>query len=227
LRVGVLYTGGKDSTFTLHKTLWSGQDVKVLCTVSPTTRYPMLYHAPYTELVDLHSRAYGIPLCKVRGGDDELGTLDKLLSKCIEEYMIEGIATGALLSDYQRIRFTMKAAEKGVWIYNPIWRKDQEEYMRMLVRMGFKFIITRITAMGIPHRLLGKVIDEHDVEEIIRLSKKYGFNPAFEGGEAETLVVDAPLMKKRLVVEGDAVRESDYEASFLIKKVFLEDKQAK
>jgi diphthine-ammonia ligase len=224
MRVGVLFTGGKDSTFTLHKTLWSGQDVRALCTVTPTTRYPMLYHAPYTELVELHSRAYGIPLCSVRGSEDELKTLDELLSKCISKYSIEGIATGALLSDYQRIRFTMKAAERGLWVYNPIWRKIQEDYMRMLVRMGFRFIITRITAMGIPHTLLGKVLGEQDVEEIIRLSKRYGFNPAFEGGEAETLVVDAPLMKKKLVVEGEPVRESEYEASFLIKKVFLEDK---
>jgi diphthamide synthase (EF-2-diphthine--ammonia ligase) len=32
------------------------------------------------------------------------------------------------------------------------------------------------------------------------LSKKYGFNISFEGGEAETLVLDCPIFRKRLEI---------------------------
>ena len=118
----------------------------------------------------------------------------------------------------------MKAVEKNLWVYNPIWRKNQEEYMMMLLRMGFKFIITRITSMGIPMDLLGKPIEENDVIRLNKLSRKYGFNPAFEGGEAETLVLDTPLMKKEIIVKGEPVIKSKWEGEFLIKKAFLKNK---
>ncbi len=227
MRVGVLFTGGKDSSFALHKAIFSGQDVKALCSIEPRIAHPMLYHAPYIGLVKLHSKAYGIPVHIVKCGEDEYRALENLLDQCIEKYSIEGIVTGALLSDYQRIRFTMMAYEKKLWVYNPIWRKKQEDYMRMLVELGFKFIITRITAMGIPHDLLGKPLDRDDVDRIIRLSRKWGFNPAFEGGEAETLVLDAPLMNKRLVVKGKILEKTGYEAEYVITEARLEEKEGK
>lgn len=68
--------------------------------------------------------------------------------------------------------------------------------MRWLVRDGFKFIITSASAYGFPFELLGKIIEAEDVEKIIEASRKFGFNPAFEGGEAETFVTYAPSSKE-------------------------------
>jgi len=39
------------------------------------------------------------------------------------------------------------------------------------------------------------------VDELLSLSKKFGINPAGEGGEYETLVVNAPFFKCRLRVK--------------------------
>ena len=38
------------------------------------------------------------------------------------------------------------------------------------------------------------------MQTLILLSKKYGFNISFEGGEAETLVLDCPIFRKRLEI---------------------------
>ncbi|MFP4038442.1 MAG: hypothetical protein ACLFTA_01515 [Candidatus Nanohaloarchaea archaeon] len=39
---------------------------------------------------------------------------------------------------------------------------------------------------------MGTVLDEEKVEELIQLSREYGFNAAGEGGEYETKVVGFP-----------------------------------
>ncbi len=220
----MLFSGGKDSNYALHKAIMSGQDVRVLCSMEPASKDSMLYHTPYINMTRLLAEAYELPLYTYKGAGDELKDLENLLKHCIEEYGIQGIVSGALLSDYQRIRYTMKAAELGLWAYNPLWRKNQEEYMRRLIQLGFQYIIVKISAYGIPMRLLGKPLTMDDVEEIIRLARKYGFNPAFEGGEAETLVLDSPLMKKRLEVEGEKLVLNENEGYYQIRKVKLVEK---
>lgn len=88
--------------------------------------------------------------------------------------------------------------------------------MRWLAREGFKFVITSASAYGFPFDLLGKEITTEDVEKIIERARRYGFNPAFEGGEAETFVTYAPLFKTQLKVKGRLRRISEYECRYEI-----------
>lgn len=88
--------------------------------------------------------------------------------------------------------------------------------MRWLVKEGFKFIITSASAYGFPFDLVGKEITTEDVEKIIERARRYGFNPAFEGGEAETFVTYAPLFKTQLRVNGKLKRISEYECRYEI-----------
>jgi diphthamide synthase (EF-2-diphthine--ammonia ligase) len=49
---------------------------------------------------------------------------------------------------------------------------------------------------------LGWVLNSrYDVDRMIMLSEKHGFNPSGEGGEYETYVLDAPIFKKKIVVD--------------------------
>ena len=91
--------------------------------------------------------------------------------------------------------------------------------MRDLVEEGFKFIITSASAYGFPLELVGKEITRDDVEMIIEAARKYGFNPAFEGGEAETFVIDAPLFKRRLKVVGKLINLGEFERRFIIENI--------
>jgi diphthamide synthase (EF-2-diphthine--ammonia ligase) len=62
------------------------------------------------------------------------------------------------------------------------------------------------------------------LEEILNLNSKYGMHMAFEGGEAETLVLDCPIFKKRIkIIESSNVwdRDSGY---LMITKAELENK---
>ncbi len=64
-----------------------------------------------------------------------------------------------------------------------------------------------------------------DIEELISAALKYGFNPALEGGEGETFVVDAPLFRNRIVIDDGEVRRLDqYSWIYVIKSMHLEPK---
>lgn len=181
----------------------------------PIERYSMLFHFPGMEFIKTISDAYELPVYTERG--ESLEDLKNLLKKCVSETSAEGVVSGALLSDYQRLRFLGITDELGLYHFTPLWKKDQKEYMINLVEEGFEFIIIRISTYGLPMDYLGKIIDKQIVKDIIKRAEEYGFNPAFEGGEAETLVVKAPLMKKRIYVDGQKVIYDQYNGEYIIK----------
>ena len=48
--------------------------------------------------------------------------------------------------------------------------------------------------------MLGKIIDENIIKQLADMEKRYKMNPAGEGGEIETFVLDCPLFKKRIEI---------------------------
>ena len=226
-RVAVLFSGGKDSTYSLHWAALQGMDISCLITISPRAKDSWMFHRPGLEISKLQAQALRIPQIFVESSgikEEELKDLKKALEEAIRTYGIEAVVAGALLSDYQRMRVVLIAEELGLKAYTPLWRINQEKYMRDLVRSGFKVMIVSVSAFGVPKALVGKVLDEKLVEFIINKAKIYKFNPAFEGGEAETLVLDAPLFRERLVVKGEVVELSEFEAEFIVENAWLEPK---
>ncbi len=220
-----MLSGGKDSVYALHWAVLHGFRVCCILSMRPRSWDSLLFHYPASELARLQAEALGLELLEHTVGDDEYASLVEAFQRC-RSRGARGVVSGALLSDYQRLRFAMAAEEAGgLKVYTPLWRKDQENYMRSLVREGFTFILVSVQAYGLPPELLGKPIGPGEVEEIIRLARRYGFNPAFEGGEAETLVLDAPLFRYKLEVEGRPRRIAPYHYVYEIVSARLAPKQ--
>ncbi|MCG3108593.1 hypothetical protein L3N51_00877 [Metallosphaera sp. J1] len=221
MKVCSLFSGGKDSTFALHWAILKGFEVECLVTILPKRKDSWMFQYNNVELTEYQAEVLGIPLVTVRSSgekDAELSDL-RMALKTVKSRGAMGIVTGALLSDYQRMNINMLADELDLKVYSPLWRKDQERYMKELIEYGFEFIITSATAYGFPFELVGKVITMEDVERIVERSRKFGFNPAFEGGEAETFVINAPLFKRKLIVEGKAVKLGEFEWEYRIEHI--------
>ena len=82
--------------------------------------------------------------------------------------------------------------------------------------------------MGLQEKHLGCEVTEL-VDYFETLHKKFGFNIAGEGGEYETLIIDSPIFKKKLIVsefEKVVTGNSAYSpyGHLIIKKLLLEDK---
>lgn len=222
----MLFTGGKDSVYALHRAVKEGLEVRVLATVIPHYKYSMLYHQPnYLSLLS-QAQVLSTPLETIGlyNLDYEVEALKHLLNRVKKKYGVNTVVTGSIKSRFQLRVFKEVTDNLGLKIYTPCWGVNELEYMKELLNSGIEFVIISITSMGIPHYLLGKVFDVNDLEKLIKLAERYGFNISFEGGEAETLTVNAPLFKYRLVVRGKSVIVSQFEGYFQVEKVVLAKK---
>ncbi|MFN4046314.1 MAG: diphthine--ammonia ligase [Acidilobaceae archaeon] len=215
-RFCALLSGGKDSNYTLYSALREGWTLECIVVVHPRRLDSWMFHSIATRVALLQAEAMGYIgktySFEVSGVKEvEVEELEEALKTLKEKLDFDTIVAGAIASRYQRSRLEALASGLNVKLYSPSWGLDQESYMRRIVREGFKFIIVSITTMGLPSSLLGKPIGEAEVEEIIRLSRKHGFNPAFEGGEAETLVYDAPHYSRSVCIRGRRVKVREFE----------------
>jgi uncharacterized protein (TIGR00290 family) len=78
--------------------------------------------------------------------------------------------------------------------------------------------------MGLEKEWLGRRIDKDSLTKLAALSKKYGFNLTFEGGEAETLVIDCPLFRKKLEIKRAKTHWDGQRGIFEILEVALVEK---
>ena len=83
---------------------------------------------------------------------------------------------------------------------NPLWHADPFIYWKNLLSEGFKVLIAAVAAEGLDESWLGKVMDESSLSELLKISEKYQIHLGFEGGEAETFVLDCPMFSKSIKV---------------------------
>jgi asparagine synthase (glutamine-hydrolysing) len=224
-KLGVLFSSGKDSTYAFYKMQQQGHQIKCLINIKSANPDSYMYHTPNLEMVPLQAKALNIPLVrgKTKGvKEKELKDLKKTLKIAIKKYGIEGITTGALYSNYQRERIEKICKKLNIECFSPLWHMDQEEYMREIVNSDFKFILTKIAAYGLDKTWLGKVITEKDVDKLAEINKKIGINVAFEGGEAESLIIDGPNFEKRIKIKNaEIIMENDITGTYEIKEAKL------
>ena len=197
MKLASLFSGGKDSTYAIYKAKQEGHSIECLVSIFPQSEESYLLHYPNISATSLQATAMKIPQIqsKVDTTDPqiELEQLQNLLEKAKKDFGIEGILHGGLFSDYQRTRFETIGNNLNLKVLSPLWHIDQKNYLKELLDSKFKFIITSVTSAGLDKSWLGREITRDDVTQLILLSEKYGFNLTFEGGEAETFVVDCPL----------------------------------
>jgi len=225
-RIGILFSSGKDSCLALHTMKKMNYTVECLITIKSKNKDSWMFHTPNIDMAELQAKAMEIPiLIQETAGEKEkeLKDLEAALQNAKNKYHIEGVATGALFSSYQRDRIEKVCDKLGLKVFSPLWHMDQEEEMNTLVDSGFEFILSSIAADGLDKSWLGKVITKDDVKKLSKLNKKNGINIAFEGGEAESFVIFCPEFKRRLKIEdSEIIMENKCTGRFIIKKIKLE-----
>jgi len=199
MHVAVLATGGKDSALALYKVLNEGHEVTCLATMIPMREDSWMFHYPNIRLVDLFAEAAGIPLVKAEtSGIREKEVED--LKGLIAELDVDGLVSGAIASEYQRKRVERICKELRLKCLAPLWHKEPLGILKEILNLQFEVIMTGVYAYGFGQEWLGRKINEATVDDLTKLNEKYGVSLVGEGGEYETLVLDAPFLKKRIVI---------------------------
>ena len=131
---------------------------------------------------------------------DELIVMEKLLQNAKEKFQIEGLVHGGIKSKFQKKKFETLCEKLNLLSIAPLWDTEPKRYMDELVDSDFHFIMITVSSDGLDEQWLGKLISKHDIEILNNLSKNFGFNLNFEGGEAETFVINCPLFSNPIKI---------------------------
>jgi ABC transporter with metal-binding/Fe-S-binding domain ATP-binding protein len=162
-----------------------------------------MFHTPSIDKTKKQAEVMGIPLIieKTKGEKEiELGDLKRAIKRAKDEYGIEGIVTGAIQSVYQASRIQKICDELNLECFNPLWQKDEAEYLNELISEKFKVILVGVFAYPFDESWLLRKIDNKFIEEVKILNDKYKIHVAGEGGEFETFVLNCPLYSRGLKV---------------------------
>lgn len=195
MKLAALVSGGKDSAYAVYIAL-KLHKITTLVSIYSKNKESFMFHTPNIHLTELFSKACDIPLIiETSSGkkDLELEDLKKALKKCD----VDGVVVGAIESEYQKSRIKHICDTLGLEIIAPLWHMDPYYLMNEIVKM-MDVRIVHVAALGLDKDWLGKRLDEKSLIDLKRLSKKYKIHIAGEGGEYETLVLDAPYFKKKI-----------------------------
>ena len=224
MELGILFSGGKDSYLAMQMAADS-HEISCLLTMDSRNQDSWMFHTPAIEWTKLQSKSLGIPqiIQETEGiQDEELDDLFELVKNAKKEHSIEGIVTGALASTYQSTRIQKICNKLGLWCFNPLWQLSQETLLEKLQTYQISSIITGVAAEPFDDSWLGKELDSSTINELLLYSKEYRINPAGEGGEFESLVINAPMFAKKLKILSSKIHYSNFSGRLEIKEAKLE-----
>jgi diphthine-ammonia ligase len=202
MKLGVLFSGGKDSTLALHL---ATEKEQVACLITLVSRNPesYMFHTPNIDMTTLQAKALELPLVSVETAgqkEEELADLEGAILQAKTEFNLDGIVTGAVESVYQASRVQRICHGLDLWSFNPLWKYNQKKLLETLLAKQFQVIISGIFAYPLDEKWLGKQLDSAMIGRLVDLQAKYGISPSGEGGEIETTVLDASMFTKRIEI---------------------------
>lgn len=210
MKLASLYSGGKDSTYSIFEMKRLGHDIVCLISIIPEINDSLLFHFPNIHLTQALAQAIDLPIRNFQSStsklENEMSVLENALSTVKDEFGIEGIVHGGISSMFQKRNFEKVCEDLHLSVHSPLWNLNPRNYLHQLIDKKFKTTIVGVSALGLDQEWLGVTLDHENVTRLESLSTKYGFNLNFEGGEAETLVVDCPIYKKKLEIRKGIVK---------------------
>ncbi|KAF7683339.1 Diphthine--ammonia ligase [Astathelohania contejeani] len=240
-----LISGGKDSVYSICKLIDKGDELVGLIYMSGKLLDSYMYQTVGMEIIKAYSDCFGVPLfeyntnCKSinieleykETENDEVEDLYNAIKNTKEKLEFQGVSSGAILSQYQKNRVENVCKRLSLTSLSPLWNLDQITLLNEMIEYG---IIASIVKIASPCLSLN-CINYNLKELLIYLSNssdtKY-FNYCGEGGEYETLALDCPKFKKKIIINEYLVLQSPEDVGkrkdvgyMKIKKFSLIDKQ--
>jgi diphthine-ammonia ligase len=222
-RLLALISGGKDSIFNILHCIANGHEVVAVGNLFPPADAAseemdsFMYQTVGSSVVPLIAECICLPLYQsaLSGNnnaintsniyettdEDEVEDLYRLISLVKDRENIHGVAVGAILSTYQRVRVEHACKRLGLKVYAYLWQQDQLKIMKSLVACKFDIRMVKVAGMGLNAKFLMQPITDEVIEHLRSFQEEYGTHPAGEGGEFETLVFDCPIFRRKLDIK--------------------------
>jgi len=196
-----LTSGGKDSVLSIQIAIDEGLDVGYIVCVRPENPDSYMFHSSNLDAVRLIAERGKMEYVEIRSHgrkEEELADLKNGLATL----PITGLIAGAIASRYQYERVGDIASALNLDIFTPLWQRDPEWIMGE-VATRLDAIIVVCAADGLDDDLLGAHIDDTLITRLKRSSSRNRIHIAGEGGEYETLTLNAPFYSEPIHWKGE------------------------
>lgn len=225
MRLAALFSGGKDSVLSARLAEKMGHEVPCLVTMRSENPDSYMFHTVNIDATKLLAEAWGKRWVEARTAGEKEREIEDLKS-VLAGLDMDGVVSGAIASNYQRDRVDRVCRDLGLTHVSPLWGRDRAELLMQVIDEGMEVIITAVAAHGLDESWLGKALNLETVSQLLRLRKDYGVDPCGEGGEYESLVVDAPWFRKTVVVSKVEKTWDGLSGRYMIKEARLRVKRS-
>ncbi|KIJ56701.1 hypothetical protein M422DRAFT_22862 [Sphaerobolus stellatus SS14] len=255
MRYVALLSGGKDSCFNLLHCAKNGHELVAAASLGPgqgkgeTDSY--MYQTVGQDAIEFVAQALEVPLIRrvitgqainqgaeygsrlsldprgVQG--DETEDLFELLSEVKAAFPdIQGVSVGAILSNYQRVRVEHVCQRLSLTPLCYLWQRNQSDLLNEMIESGLEAVLIKVAGIGLTTKHLGKTLGDMR-PTLLKLNTLYGSHVCGEGGEYESLTLNSPLFKHKIILDDvETIIHSDNDfatvAYLRIRKAHLERK---
>ncbi|MQM02160.1 hypothetical protein Taro_034922 [Colocasia esculenta] len=223
MKVVALVSGGKDSCYAMMRCMDYGHEIVALANLLPLDDSvdeldSYMYQTVGHQIVTSYADCMGLPLFRrrIRGSSrhqhlnykvtsgDEVEDMFILINEVKQQIpSVTAVSSGAIASDYQRLRVESVCSRLGLVSLAYLWKQDQAFLLEQMIQKEIKAITIKVAAMGLnPAEHLGRDIMDLQAH-LLNLKERYGINVCGEGGEYETLTLDCPLFTNAWIVLDD------------------------
>ena len=203
MKVAILFSGGKDSCYSTWYSLHQGWEITSLITVISDNPDSFMFHTPNIKWTTLQAEAIGLPIHNIGTcgeKEEELSDLKYGLKELLDTISFKGVVSGVIQSEYQKKRVDKICDSLGIENISPLWQRDPMEILEEEISLGFDFILSSCSARGLTRDWIGRRVDKDSLKKLKKIFIRFGIHPAFEGGEAESFVLDAPIFRKKIKI---------------------------
>ncbi len=211
-----VFSGGKDSTISAFLMLQAGFDIE-LVTFLPKKHHSYMLQTESLNLTPLQAEALGLKHHIFHVSGEKEKEVEEMRDH-LSSLSVDGISSGAIESWYQRQRLEWIGEELNVPTYSPLWMR-RHIVKDIAIEMDVR--LSKVAAYGLDKTLIGA-----SIKQLWRMKDKGAFigDELLEGGEGETVVLDAPFFNKRIVVNKfKAVWHNDW-GEWIVEDAALHDK---
>lgn len=194
----VSWSGGKDSCLALYELLQSREYTVAALLTTVTRDYDRVsMHGVRRALLERQAESLGLPLRQVlipKGATND--EYERALAGVFSEYRerdIEAVVFGDLFLEDVRAYREQFLARHGMRGLYPVWGRDTAEFVKRFVALGFKAVVTCVSADVLDGSFAGRLIDEGFLASL-----PTGVDPCGENGEFHTFVFGGPSFKEEV-----------------------------
>jgi len=228
MNIAILFSGGKDSVNAIQLAKQKNWNIKYLLSVKPTRTDCYLFHFATVE----HTKE----IAKILGYNHILVNCDvadpkkeaEIVKEVVAKNPVDAVVLGGIGLQETQLKVIREVLfPLGVEVFASHKDEDHESLVRNMIKEGYEIMITQVASDGM-NKWLGKTLTKDNFDELKKDSLKYGFHIGFEGGYADSFVVDGPIFSKRFdVMDSKRVMESEDSGHIIINDYLIKDKKKK